>query len=217
MVCYHLWIIFYSFKSASYPELFNLRICHFKLLTGTSSQIPVISCLVSRNADQACACCLSTRTPEGVKNLRRNTSAILRVHPARSTNTAPHMGFVEDPEESSRTILIDVGKSFCEAARQHFPANGLSTIDAVLLTHPQLSFLSLSTFSSSFQPHSQAGSVYLRELEQSSHSWCSRFFFVFVCETSADAIVSLVTSILPTPPTHYMTLTTASFTQLRMV
>lgn len=33
-------------------------------------------------------------------------------------------------------ILIDVGKSFCEAARDHFPRNQIRNLDAVLLTHP---------------------------------------------------------------------------------
>lgn len=100
--------------------------------SGTSSQVPVISCLISK--DKACACCLSTRFPIGHKNIRRNTSAILRVtHPnPNPTQTQSHS--IINP--NSKTILIDVGKSFCEAARQHFPINDLSTIDAVLLTHP---------------------------------------------------------------------------------
>ncbi|KAH9819425.1 beta-lactamase-like protein [Melampsora americana] len=89
--------------------------------SGTSSQIPVISCLISK--EKSCACCLSTTTSIGQKNIRRNTSAILKI---KSSNR----------QSTSKTILIDVGKSFCDAARQFFPINHLSIIDAVLLTHP---------------------------------------------------------------------------------
>ncbi|KAG0151635.1 hypothetical protein CROQUDRAFT_86680 [Cronartium quercuum f. sp. fusiforme G11] len=99
--------------------------------SGASSQLPVISCIVAKPG-QGCACCLSTRLPSGVKNIRRNTSAILRVHPS-PTELAPSRN---QTSVEPKTILIDVGKSFCEAARQHFPPNNLSTIDAVLLTHP---------------------------------------------------------------------------------
>lgn len=38
--------------------------------------------------------------------------------------------------DTSSTILIDCGKSFYESALRYFPSNGLSKIDAVLLTHP---------------------------------------------------------------------------------
>ncbi|EGG04469.1 Hypothetical protein MELLADRAFT_78359 [Melampsora larici-populina 98AG31] len=98
--------------------------------SGTSSQVPVISCLISK--DKACTCCLSTRSPTGSKNIRRNTSAILRITNPSNQSTQND----QNPMTTPKTILIDVGKSFCEAARQHFPINELSTIDAVLLTHP---------------------------------------------------------------------------------
>lgn len=88
------------------------------------AQVPVISCLTAPQG-QGCACCLSTLRPEGRRNLRRNTSALVKVHKGLA------------PGERPKTILIDVGKSFCEAARAHFPANGVRELDAVLLTHPQ--------------------------------------------------------------------------------
>ncbi|KAA1114204.1 hypothetical protein PGTUg99_029344 [Puccinia graminis f. sp. tritici] len=74
---------------------------------------------------KGCECCLSTLAADGSgrKNVRRNTSAIVRFQ----SN--------QNPERPS-TILIDVGKSFCEAAREHFPKHGLDIIDAVFLTHP---------------------------------------------------------------------------------
>ncbi|KAA1084645.1 hypothetical protein PGT21_037106 [Puccinia graminis f. sp. tritici] len=93
--------------------------------SGTSSQVPVISCLVAKPPSKGCECCLSTLAADGSgrKNVRRNTSAIVRFQ----SN--------QNPERPS-TILIDVGKSFCEAAREHFPKHGLDRIDAVFLTHP---------------------------------------------------------------------------------
>ncbi|KAI8966901.1 hypothetical protein BDF20DRAFT_918110 [Mycotypha africana] len=44
--------------------------------TGTSSSVPVISCLTSPKRD--CKVCLSTLTPEGRKNIRKNTSLLVR-------------------------------------------------------------------------------------------------------------------------------------------
>lgn len=76
--------------------------------------MPSISCLTEPDPLKACAGCLSTSK----KDFRRNTSAIVRL-------------------EDSSDILIDVGKSFCEAAREHFPKNKVRKLAAVLLTHPQ--------------------------------------------------------------------------------
>ena len=53
---------------------------HF-LGTGTSGCLPAISCLT--DPANGCDCCISTTRPgpEGKKNVRRNTSAVLRVKP----------------------------------------------------------------------------------------------------------------------------------------
>ncbi|KAI9066725.1 hypothetical protein FKP32DRAFT_1589417 [Trametes sanguinea] len=88
--------------------------------TGTSSTIPHVDCLTAPPGAKQCRTCLSTRTPEGKKNIRRNTSAVLRV-PKRNGELA--------------TIVIDVGKSFQQAAVEWFPKYGLRKIDAVLITH----------------------------------------------------------------------------------
>ena len=46
--------------------------------TGTSGSVPNISCLTAPPDVEPCHTCLSTLTPEGKKNIRRNTSAIVR-------------------------------------------------------------------------------------------------------------------------------------------
>lgn len=44
--------------------------------TGTSSSIPTVACLT--NPEKSCPVCLSTQTPEGIKNNRKNTSMVVR-------------------------------------------------------------------------------------------------------------------------------------------
>ncbi|GAA5875828.1 hypothetical protein JCM8547_005325 [Rhodosporidiobolus lusitaniae] len=105
--------------------------------TGTSSALPLISCLTAPPREEGgdgCWCCRSTLLKpgekgedgttyeEGMKNKRRNTSAVLRIKSEKSG-------------ERDRTILIDCGKTFLEAAQEHFPKNGLREIDALILTH----------------------------------------------------------------------------------
>jgi len=69
-------------------------------------------------------------TPEGWKNRRRNTGAILRKWVKGHPN--PDGTTVEDRE---MVVVIDVGKTFLNAAHDLFPKHGLRRIDAVLLTH----------------------------------------------------------------------------------
>ncbi|KAG8220052.1 hypothetical protein J3R82DRAFT_1069 [Butyriboletus roseoflavus] len=47
--------------------------------TGTSSSVPSLDCLTAPPSQEPCRTCLSTLTPEGKKNIRRNTSAVVRV------------------------------------------------------------------------------------------------------------------------------------------
>ncbi|POW11066.1 hypothetical protein PSTT_05514 [Puccinia striiformis] len=102
--------------------------------TFSSSAVPSTSdqLLGGQASQEGCGCCLSTLAADGSgrKNARRNTSAIVQFQ----TDHA-----LQEPPKRPATILIDVGKSFCEAAREHFPKNDLDRIDAVLLTHhPQM-------------------------------------------------------------------------------
>ncbi|KAG7099578.1 hypothetical protein E1B28_001408 [Marasmius oreades] len=90
--------------------------------TGTSSSLPSISCLTQPpDAEtRGCRACLSTLEPEGKKNIRRNTSAVVRM---------------KDKLGRTITIVIDAGKTFQAAALEWFPKHGLRRIDALLLTH----------------------------------------------------------------------------------
>jgi len=110
--------------------------------TGTSGSVPNISCLTAPPEEDPCRTCLSTLTPEGKKNIRRNTSAIVRVDGADGkkvyvANFGSHRfrrGLII-VYLHLRTILIDAGKNLQAAALEWFPKYGLRRIDAVLLTH----------------------------------------------------------------------------------
>ncbi|WFD06866.1 hypothetical protein MVES1_002221 [Malassezia vespertilionis] len=87
--------------------------------TGTSSQVPAISCVTDGAAGTAtCETCADALRPAS-KNRRGCTSAMV-------------LGSASNEETC---ILIDCGKSFYESTLRYFPAHGLRRIDAVLLTH----------------------------------------------------------------------------------
>ncbi|KIO34553.1 hypothetical protein M407DRAFT_16528 [Tulasnella calospora MUT 4182] len=98
--------------------------------TATSSSIPAIQCLTDPNT--TCKTCPTTLTPEGKKNIRRNTSGILR---KRITEVLDDGNGGMETQERDLVIVIDVGKTFLQAAMEWFPKYGLRKIDAVLLTH----------------------------------------------------------------------------------
>lgn len=84
--------------------------------TGTSEGIPRVSCLT--NTLKKCPVCTNA-VELGNKNRRLNTSILIR-H-ARSSERY--------------NILVDAGKFFYHSALRWFPAYGLRTIDAVIITH----------------------------------------------------------------------------------
>lgn len=84
--------------------------------TGTSEGIPRVSCLT--NPSKKCPVCTKAVEP-GNKNRRLNTSILIR-YPGPS---------------GRRNILIDAGKFFYHSAIRWFPAYGIRTIDAVIITH----------------------------------------------------------------------------------
>ncbi|GJJ09562.1 hypothetical protein Clacol_003785 [Clathrus columnatus] len=90
--------------------------------TGNSGSVPNIECLTATlgDHDQPCRTCHAALTPEGRKNRRRNTGAIIRLRRQNGTEM---------------TVVIDVGKNFRESALEWFTKYGLRKIDAVLLTH----------------------------------------------------------------------------------
>ncbi|KAL1915220.1 uncharacterized protein VTP21DRAFT_7496 [Calcarisporiella thermophila] len=86
--------------------------------TGTSSCVPTIPCLTS--STRKCRVCLSTLLPDGYKNIRKNTSVVVRFR---------------NREGELKTILIDCGKTFYDSALRVFPRHGIRKIDALILTH----------------------------------------------------------------------------------
>ncbi|XVF26959.1 hypothetical protein REPUB_Repub14bG0065300 [Reevesia pubescens] len=84
--------------------------------TGTSEGIPRVSCLT--DPVKKCPVCTKAAEP-GNKNRRLNTSILIRYSkPSGRCN-----------------ILIDAGKFFYHSALRWFPAFGIRTIDAVIITH----------------------------------------------------------------------------------
>lgn len=91
--------------------------------TGPSSSLPLIHCVTQpeESSQPPCDACLSTLNPHGRKNARRNTGAVVRARRPDSADDA--------------VIVIDVGKTFIQAALEWFPRYGLRKIDAVIITH----------------------------------------------------------------------------------
>ncbi|KAK0496336.1 hypothetical protein EDD18DRAFT_1309519 [Armillaria luteobubalina] len=88
--------------------------------TGTSAGLPCIDCITAPLERKMCKMCLSVLTPEGKRNMKRNTSAVVRIH---------------IKEGGKVTIVIDAGKAFQMSALKWFPKYGLREIDAILITH----------------------------------------------------------------------------------
>ncbi|KAJ7275454.1 beta-lactamase-like protein [Mycena haematopus] len=118
--------------------------------TGTSGSVPHIDCITAHAVPGSserppCRTCLSTidGSAEGKKNIRRNTSIVVRM----------------PGKQGSVTVLIDCGKNFQAAALEWFPQFGLRQIDAVLITHSHadavngLDDLRAWTLSNRIQPH----------------------------------------------------------------
>jgi hypothetical protein len=61
------------------PDYCNKSVELVFLGTGTSSSVPNLNCLTAPPDREPCLTCLSTLRPEGKKNVRRNTSVVLRI------------------------------------------------------------------------------------------------------------------------------------------
>ncbi|CAO0802931.1 unnamed protein product [Mucor circinelloides] len=90
--------------------------------TGTSSSVPTVSCLT--DPEKSCPVCLSSQTPEGRKNNRRNTSMIVRFRKHD-----------DPPEFRLRNVLIDCGKTFYTSAIEILPKYDIRELDGVIITH----------------------------------------------------------------------------------
>ncbi|KAF9462236.1 beta-lactamase-like protein [Collybia nuda] len=88
--------------------------------TGSSAGLPYIDCITAPPEREPCKTCLSALTPKGKRNIRRNTSAVVRLG---------------TKEGRKATIVIDVGKTFQASALEWFPKHGMREIDAILITH----------------------------------------------------------------------------------
>ncbi|KAL2617313.1 hypothetical protein AAZV13_08G178800 [Glycine max] len=107
--------------------------------TGTSEGVPRVSCLT--NPLHKCEVCSKAAQP-GNKNRRLNTSILIR-HPGSSG--------------THNNILIDAGKFFYHSALRWFPAFGIRTIDAVIITHSHADAIGglddLRDWTNNVQPH----------------------------------------------------------------
>ncbi|XVF25138.1 hypothetical protein REPUB_Repub13aG0187800 [Reevesia pubescens] len=122
--CFSCWLVIFSdtawttgFASADAGTKLPAETSEIIFIgTGTSEGIPRVSCLT--DPVKKCPVCTKAAEP-GNKNRRLNTSILIRYSkPSRRSN-----------------ILIDAGKFFYHSALRWFPAFGIRTIDAVIITH----------------------------------------------------------------------------------
>jgi len=85
--------------------------------TGTSERVPRVTCITRQPV--TCAVCADATRP-GSKNRRRNTSLLVQ--------SPGHYG-------ETVNIVVDAGKSFYEGCLELFPGHGVTSLDAVVLTH----------------------------------------------------------------------------------
>lgn len=111
--------------------------------TGTSSAIPSIGCLTSPDGCYCCKSTLDLNDPAGRKNIRKNTSAVLRI-PSKEPGGRKKSLLIDVSPCSSISALVNpdreslhlqAGKTFYQASLEQWPKKGLREIDALLITH----------------------------------------------------------------------------------
>lgn len=105
-------------EAAAPPPLLRLRQAVL-LGSGSSSSTPSLRCVTSSNP---CRTCLDAYQHSDSRNRRGNPSLLLQF-------TTP-----QDPNQV-RNVVIDIGKTFREAALRFFRPLGVTSIHAVLVTH----------------------------------------------------------------------------------
>ena len=103
--------------------------------TGTSGSVPNVSCLTAPPGHEPCWTCLSTLTPEGKKNIRRNTSAIIRVDGADGKKVyAGIFGSHTDLTRGLITSVLGQFSSMRERISRLLHSNGFRSMDCAVST-----------------------------------------------------------------------------------
>lgn len=123
--------LFYLFPPSSMATIVEIVF----LGTGTSGAVPNVSCLT--NPEQSCKVCLSAMTPQGKKNMKKNTSLMVRFRshhdpPNARLRWASHLYFLSMLQTThacvlSSNVLIDCGKTFYGMMLLLSPHMGLLT------------------------------------------------------------------------------------------
>jgi phosphoribosyl 1,2-cyclic phosphodiesterase len=87
--------------------------------SGNSTGVPWLHCVM--DPDTRCSVCADCMDNPSTRNLRNNPCAVLQY---------------AHPDGRTRNILIDCGKTFRDSAMRRFNAAGITSIDAVIITHP---------------------------------------------------------------------------------
>lgn len=93
--------------------------------TGTSSSLPQIQCITAGPNDPVCKVCLSSLSPEGRRNARRNTSAAIRAYGSDGQLKCVYLVLLYRPELIlNDTCPVEQLSSMLERPFYQLPWNG---------------------------------------------------------------------------------------------
>jgi phosphoribosyl 1,2-cyclic phosphodiesterase len=87
---------------------------------------------------------IATSNPKDNKNYRNNPSLLIHHYPLSSSNTNINNNTNETDQTTTTTypspknVIIDVGKTFRETCLRWFPEFGITSLDAIVLTHQHM-------------------------------------------------------------------------------
>jgi phosphoribosyl 1,2-cyclic phosphodiesterase len=87
--------------------------------TGVSTAVPNLQHVINQDSPR-CAVCIDAFTSPGSKNKRNNVSIAI---------------LFEDSNQENKCVVIDVGKTMRDACMTQFPKFGISSVNAIVLTH----------------------------------------------------------------------------------